>query len=106
MENSKANLAYEDVSLGDGDVLSGRVRPRNSGVFDVTIKARANEYLSRNSTSFRSQVGSNSVHLSSYAELRGKVHVTKIIKRHKTAVFNCTMTLNLRMQAIQDLVCR
>lgn len=106
LENNKANFVYENVSLGDGDIFGGRVRARKTGVFNVTVQARANEYLAKNNTNFRNDIRLSLVKLSSYARLRGKVHVTKLIKRSKTAVLSCTMSLNLKTQAIQDLICR
>lgn len=106
LENNKASFIYENVSLGDGDVFGGRVRPRKTGVFNVTVQAKANEYLAKNNTNFRNDIGLSLVKLSSYARLEGKVHVTNLIKRQKTAVLNCTMSLDLKTQAIRDLICR
>lgn len=104
LENHKASVIYENVSMGEGDVFGGSFRARKTGSRNITVQVRSNDYLSNN-TNFRKEIESGSVNLISYARLRGKVHVTDTIRRHKTAVLNCTMTLKLKEQAIQDLVC-
>lgn len=104
LENHKASVIYENVSMGEGDVFGGNFSARKTGSRNVTIQVRSNDFLSNN-TNFKKEIELESVQLSSYARLRGTVHVTSAIKRHKTAILNCTMTLNLTVQAIENLVC-
>nr|XP_017234054.1 PREDICTED: late embryogenesis abundant protein At1g64065 [Daucus carota subsp. sativus] len=104
LENHKASVIYENVSMGEGDVFGGNFGAGKTGSRNITVQVRSNEYLSNN-TNFKREIESGFVSLISYGRLRGKVHVTDVIKKHKIAVLNCTMTLNLRDKAIQDLVC-
>ncbi|CAK9172664.1 unnamed protein product [Ilex paraguariensis] len=104
--SSKASVLYGNITIGDTLINGWSVRARKRESVKITVQVRANGGLSEN-MNISSEVKSGLVKMiRSYAELRGEVHAFKIIKKHKTAIMNCTMSLNLTSQAIHNLLCK
>uniref|UniRef100_A0A5B7BVH7 Late embryogenesis abundant protein LEA-2 subgroup domain-containing protein n=1 Tax=Davidia involucrata TaxID=16924 RepID=A0A5B7BVH7_DAVIN len=103
-QNSNAVVLYGKAKIGDVKINRGRVRARGTVRMNVTVQVRSNGLLS-DDKNFSSDISSGLLKLSSYAKLSGEVHVMKIINKRKTVEMNCTMDLNLKTQAIQDLRC-
>ncbi|GFY81883.1 hypothetical protein Acr_02g0001230 [Actinidia rufa] len=53
-----------------------------------------------------SDLKSGKLTLTSYATLKGKVHLFKVIKKKKSAQMNCTMDVDTTKQAIENLHCK
>ena len=53
-----------------------------------------------------SDLKSGKLTLTSYATLKGKVHLFKVIKKKKSAQMNCTMDVDTKKQAIQNVHCK
>lgn len=102
--NGSTSVVYGNTTLGMTYCKSGLVRGRNSERMTVAVQVKANNGLAENKN-FSSDMGSGLVKLSSYANLRGEIRVLKHFTRRRTSFMNCTMSLNLTSQAVQDLRC-
>ncbi|KAM7525817.1 hypothetical protein LguiA_015719 [Lonicera macranthoides] len=98
-ENFEAVILYGNSTIGGGDIGGGRVKSRGESVRDLTVEVRAENL---NSTSSSGDL----VELISYAEVKGRVRIMKMVNKFKMVKLNCTMNLNLSSQAIRNLRCR
>ncbi|CAI9094192.1 OLC1v1029886C1 [Oldenlandia corymbosa var. corymbosa] len=103
-QNGSTSVVYGNTTLGMTDIEGGIVRGRKAKKISVVVQLESNDDLAQN-VNFSSDVGSNLVKLNGYAQLRGQVKVVKFVTKHKTSFMNCSMSLNLTSQAIQDLRC-
>lgn len=98
------SVVYGNRTLGTTNIKSGLVKGRKTNRMNVTVQVRAHNGYAENSN-FSSDIGSGLVKLCSFANLGGEVRVVKFLTRHRTSFMNCTMSLNLTSQAVQDLKC-
>lgn len=107
-ENSTIRILYGGMQVGEAAVLKARARARQTRRFNVTVDISSGMLLmsSNYSNILRNDIGSGVLALSSEAELKGKVHLMKVIKRNKSSEMNCTMRINLGTRAVQDLNCK
>ncbi|MCD9643697.1 hypothetical protein HAX54_031353 [Datura stramonium] len=106
-DSSMSVFMYDNVTIGFANVNVGGVGARKSKRIGISLQVKANDQLLNHSYNgnLSSDINSRMVKLTSFAELRGKVKVMKIVSKYKTSEMNCTMNLNLTSQAIQDLLC-
>ncbi|KAK2984596.1 hypothetical protein RJ640_018974 [Escallonia rubra] len=106
--NSVVSVWFGNVTISDRSIDGGRVKSRKTNVIDVAVAVRADgQLLSESDRNISTDFSKELVQLSIGAELRGKVHVMKILKKSiRAQLMNCTMNLNLTSKAIQDLLCR
>lgn len=97
-EDFEAVILYGNSTIGGGDIGGGRVKSRGESTRDVTVEVRAENL---NSTSSSGDL----VELISYAEVKGRVRIMKMVNKFKMVKLNCTMNLNLTSQAIRNLKC-
>ncbi|CAI9759368.1 unnamed protein product [Fraxinus pennsylvanica] len=93
-DDTMATIKSGDATVGLFVIPESRAKARST--------RRLNVIADINSSS-----GNNSgvLPLSVEAKLRGKVRLIKVIKRNKSADMNCTMSINLATNAVQDLNC-
>lgn len=70
---------------------------------DVTVGVRSSRISDLRNLS--SDMNDNVLELTSSAQLRGRVHLIKIVKRRLTSVMNCTMSIDLSNRRVQNLIC-
>ncbi|KAJ4826158.1 hypothetical protein Tsubulata_037360 [Turnera subulata] len=102
-ENSTASVLYEDVVVGEAKLGQGSVSARKTERMSAVVDVRSQRLSDTKNLS--RDISSGMLKLSSYARLSGKVLLIKKIKKQKTAIMNCTMTLNLRSRSVQELLC-
>ncbi|KAG6649893.1 late embryogenesis abundant protein At1g64065-like [Carya illinoinensis] len=102
--NSTATFSYRGTKVGEGTILQARVRARSTKKLNVTVSVDSKK-VSRKSL-LHSDINSGVLKLSSYAKLSGKTHLFKAFKKKKYAEMKCTMELNTKTKAIQNLACK
>ncbi|XP_022862930.1 late embryogenesis abundant protein At1g64065-like [Olea europaea var. sylvestris] len=106
-QNSSTTLLYRNITIGVANIYEGRVEGRERKRMNMSLQVRANKLLSDYNLNLSSDIDSGLVkYLSGHAKLKGEVRLLKIIKRRRTAEMNCTMSLNLTSQEVQDLLCQ
>ncbi|XP_062154491.1 late embryogenesis abundant protein At1g64065-like [Alnus glutinosa] len=103
-DNSTATISYRGTEIGEGAISKERARFRSTKKLNVTVTASSGK-ASTNSH-LRSDIDSGILQLSSRAKLSGKIHLFFIFKKKKSAEMNCTMELNTKIKAIQNLACK
>lgn len=107
-QDSKLSVLYGNTEIGSTKIGGGSVHARekrrmNNVTVQVTAKMVGDQ--EENGNLISSEIGLEIVKLSSHARLSGEILVLKKIKRYRTAVMNCTMSLKLSNQEVQDLRC-
>ncbi|CAA2993031.1 late embryogenesis abundant At1g64065-like [Olea europaea subsp. europaea] len=94
-DDTMATIKNGDVTIGQFVIPESRAKARSTKRFYIIDDINS------------SSAGNHSgvLPLSVEAKLRGKVHLMKVIKRKKSADMNCTMSINLATNAVQDLNC-
>lgn len=106
-QNSSTTLLYRNITIGVANIYEGRVEGRERKRMNMSLQVRANKLLSDYNLNLSSDIDSGLVKYSSdHAKLKGEVRLLKIIKQRRTAEMNCTMSLNLTSQEVQDLLCQ
>lgn len=98
-------LLYGNTTIGVATIHGGRIGSRKHKGINVTMDVIKGDFA-HNNANFSKDFDSGLLKLKGFAELRGEIHVLKIMNRHRTAVTNCSMDLNLTSQAVQDLLCQ
>ncbi|XP_010251952.1 PREDICTED: uncharacterized protein LOC104593683 [Nelumbo nucifera] len=99
-DDSTLTFSYLNAVLGEGQIPGGRVKKRSTRRMKVTMEVRSDQLLKAPNL-----VGSEFIRLSSYAKLNGKVKMLNMMKRSRSGEMNCTMTIYLMTQNVQELSC-
>lgn len=102
--NSTVTILYGGQEIGSADVPSNKAKLRSTRRTDITISINS-EKLS-GSTTLASDISSGALNLTSECTLKGKVELLKIMKKNKSGKMNCTMSLHLSTNTIQNLKCK
>ncbi|PSS34286.1 Late embryogenesis abundant protein [Actinidia chinensis var. chinensis] len=102
--NTTANVSYKGSPVGIFVIAKARARARSTKKLDVTMTLTSNKVPS--DAHLGSDLKSGKLTLTSYATLKGKVHLFKVIKKKKSAQMNCTMDVDTKKQAIENLHCK
>lgn len=97
---SSISILYRGNSVGSAQIPGGRARARSTKKLNVTAALE-----SRNDRNLRADLSSGKITLSTHATLEGKIHLFNI-KKKKTATMDCTMDLDTRTHAVQNLKCK
>lgn len=97
------SILYRGDAVGSAAVPGGRAGARSTKKVNVTA---AVESKGNPSSALGGDLNSGKIRLSSEGTLSGKIHLFKIIKRRKTATMNCTMDVNTRTRAVENLECK
>lgn len=88
-------ILHRGSAVGDAVIPGGRAKARSTEKMNVTVAVQSRnddgEYLSL-----------GKITLWSNATLKGKI---RVIKRRATATMNCTMDVDIRTTAVQNLKC-
>ncbi|OWM72096.1 hypothetical protein CDL15_Pgr017979 [Punica granatum] len=104
---TSVSVLYAGHPVGDRIVINaGRARARDTKEVNVTMEVRSSwlgsDVVSRN---LSSDLNSGTLQLSTYAKLRGRVHLMEMFKRRRTAEMNCTITVDLPSEKVQNVRC-
>lgn len=88
---------YRGNAVGDAVIPGGRAKARSTEKMNVTVAAQ-----SRNDRDLGGDLSLGKITLWSNATLNGRI---RVIKRRATATMNCTMDVDIRTTAVQNLKC-
>ncbi|KAH0980225.1 hypothetical protein GBA52_007402 [Prunus armeniaca] len=94
-------LSHEGLTVGEGTIPKGSIKMRHSKQVSVSVEAKLD---GRSSSS--SDISSGVLNLKSYAKLSGKVSMVGLVKKRRSGEMNCSLTISLARQAIQDFHCQ
>ncbi|XVE77212.1 hypothetical protein DITRI_Ditri13aG0043400 [Diplodiscus trichospermus] len=102
--NTTTTLYYYGTVVGDARGPGGRARARRTMRMNITVDMITDRLLA--SPNLTSDVNSGTLTMSSYSRIGGRVNMLNIIKKHVTVRMNCSMTVNISSQAIQEQKCK
>lgn len=102
--NTTTTLFYHGSVVGEARGPPGKAKPRRTMRMNITVDIITDRLLSN--PNLQSDVGSGLLTMSSYSKVPGRVKMLSIIKKHVVVKMNCTITVNISSQAIQDQKCK
>ncbi|CAI9784637.1 unnamed protein product [Fraxinus pennsylvanica] len=102
--NTTTSLYYDSIVIGEAQILAGEVRARRTLDMNFCIDVKVDKILAL--PGLKSDLASGALSISSHSKISGKVKIINIIKKHVVVQMNCTMTFDIRSQAIQDQNCK
>ena len=102
--NTTTTLYYHGTVVGEARGPPGRAKPRRTMRMNITVDIITDRLMS--SPNLAAEMGSGLLTMSSYSRIPGRVKMLNIIKRHVVVKMNCTITVNISSQAIQEQKCK
>lgn len=102
--NTSTTLYYHGTMVGEARGPPGRAKAQRTMRMNITVDIIADQILA--SPNLNADLTSGVLTMSSYSRIGGRVNILNIIKKHVTVRMNCSMTVNISSQAIQNQVCK
>lgn len=102
--NTTTTIYYGGVVVGEAKNPAGKAKARRTMRMNLTIDIMPDKILGVQSLS--SDIQSRKLSMNSYTKVGGRVKILHIIKRHVVVKMNCSMTMNLTSQSIQEQKCK
>ncbi|KAL3742994.1 hypothetical protein ACJRO7_018319 [Eucalyptus globulus] len=96
--NGTMSLAYNGTVVGDVAIAKGRAKARDTAKFNVTVDVMSSRLTS--TASLGTDMNSGVLTLGGDAKVRGKVELLKVMKRKKSGVMDCALSVNLATRAV------
>ncbi|KAG8477456.1 hypothetical protein CXB51_029957 [Gossypium anomalum] len=98
--NTTTTLYYYGTEVGDARGPGGTAKARRTIQMNITVDIMTDRVLA--SPNLTADLTSGTLTMISYSRIGGRVNMLNIIKKHVTVMMNCTVTVNITSQAIQD----
>ncbi|KAL8554226.1 hypothetical protein ACS0TY_002435 [Phlomoides rotata] len=102
-QNTTTAIFYRGAMIGEARGPAGKARARRTMRMNVTVDVIMDRVLSQ--PGLGSDFSSGLLTMSSYTEVGGRVKIL-VVKKHVMVKMNCTMTVNITSQAIQQQKCK
>ncbi|KZV37406.1 hypothetical protein F511_01274 [Dorcoceras hygrometricum] len=102
-QNTTTTLFYRGVVIGEARGPSGKAKARRTMRMNVTVDVITDRILSQ--PDLNSDYSSGLLTIGSYTSVGGRVKMI-FVKKHVTVRMNCSMTVNVTSQAIQNQRCK
>ncbi|KAH1106982.1 hypothetical protein J1N35_010750 [Gossypium stocksii] len=102
--NTTTTLYYYGKLVGDARGPPGRAKAHRTVRMNITIDIIVDRILA--SPNLVTDIRSGMLTMDSYTRVGGRINILNIIKRHVTVKMNCSMTVNIFSQAIQQQKCK
>ncbi|EOX95848.1 hypothetical protein QUC31_005248 [Theobroma cacao] len=103
-KNTTTTLYYYGTIVGEARGPAGRAKARRTMRMNISVDIITDRLLA--SPNLVADVNSGTLTMSSYSRIGGRVNMLNIIKKHVTVKMNCSMTVNISSQAIQEQKCK
>ncbi|KAF8380147.1 hypothetical protein HHK36_027630 [Tetracentron sinense] len=102
--NTTTTLYYRGTVVGEARNPPGKAKARRTLRMNITVEIIPDRLM--NNPNLKSDVDSKILTMSSYTRIGGRVKIMKIIKKHVIVKMNCTISVNITSQAIQEQKCK
>ncbi|XP_062156580.1 uncharacterized protein LOC133864309 [Alnus glutinosa] len=102
--NTTTTLFYHGTVVGDARGPPGQAKAQRTMQMNITVDIITDRLVS--SPNLPADVSSGLLTMSSYSRVPGRVKILGIIKRHVVVKMNCTLTVNISSEAIQEQKCK
>lgn len=102
-QNTTTTLSYRGAVIGEARGPPGRAKARRTMRMNVTVDVITDRILAQ--PELGSDYNSGLLTMNSYTVVGGRVKIL-IIKKHVTVRMNCSLTINITSQAIQQQKCK
>nr|KJB24640.1 hypothetical protein B456_004G155000 [Gossypium raimondii] len=102
--NTTTTLYYYGKVVGDARGPPGCAKARRTVRMNITIDIIVDRILA--CPNLVTDVRSGTLTMVSYSRVGGRINILNIIKRHVTVKMNCSMTVNIFSQGIQQQKCK
>lgn len=102
-QNTTTTLFYRGTVIGEARGPPGRAKARRTMSMNITVDVITDRVVSQ--PDLGSDMNSGLLTVSSYTVVGGRVKML-MIKKHVTVRMNCSITINITSQAIQEQKCK
>ncbi|GFP94619.1 hypothetical protein PHJA_001606300 [Phtheirospermum japonicum] len=102
-QNTTTAIYYRGAVIGEARGPPGRARARRTMRMNITVDVMTDRVMSQ--PGLGSDISSGLLTMSSYTVVGGRVKIL-MMRRHVTVRMNCSMTVNVSSQALQQMRCR
>ncbi|XP_059643528.1 uncharacterized protein LOC132285363 [Cornus florida] len=102
--NATTTVYYHGEMVGEARSPAGHVKARRTLRTNVTVDIEIKKMKAI--PGLTSDLSDETLEMSAYSRISGRVKITSLIKKDAVVKMNCTMTVNVRNQQIQDQRCR
>ncbi|XP_059651329.1 uncharacterized protein LOC132298957 [Cornus florida] len=102
--NTTTTLYYRGTMIGEARGPPGQAKARRTMRMNVTVDIITDSLVTNPSLS--SDYKSGLLTMTSFTRVGGRVTIMKIIKKHVIVKMNCSMTINITSQSIQEQKCK
>ncbi|TYI00024.1 hypothetical protein ES332_A11G105300v1 [Gossypium tomentosum] len=103
-KNTTTTLYYYGTKVGDARGPGGTAKARRTIQMNITVDIMTDRVLAN--PNLTADLTSGTLTMISYSRIGGRVNMLNIIKKHVTVMMNCTVTVNITSQAIQEQKCK
>ncbi|CAN4111526.1 unnamed protein product [Withania somnifera] len=101
--NTTTSIFYRDTVVGEARGPPGKSKARRTTRMNVTIDIITDKILSH--PGLQDDISTGLFTMNSYTRVGGRVKLLNMIKKHVVVKMNCSITVNITSQAIQDQKC-
>ncbi|PHT96592.1 hypothetical protein BC332_34482 [Capsicum chinense] len=101
--NTTTTISYHDTVVGEARGPSGKSKARGTTRINVTIDIITDKIVSH--PGLQNDITTGLLTMNSYTRVGGRVKLLNMIKKHVIVKMNCSITVNITSQSIQDQKC-
>ncbi|XP_016486671.1 late embryogenesis abundant protein At1g64065 [Nicotiana tabacum] len=102
--NTTTTISYRDTVVGEARGPPGKSKARRTMRMNITIDIITDKIVSH--PSLLSDISTGLLTINSFTSVGGKVNLLRMIKKHVVVKMNCSITVNITSQRIQDQKCK
>ncbi|KAK4738846.1 hypothetical protein R3W88_002543 [Solanum pinnatisectum] len=101
--NTTTTISYRDTVVGEARGPPGKSKARKTMRMNVTIDIITDKIVSH--PGLQDDISSGLLTMNSYTSVGGRVKLLNMIKKYVVVKMNCSITVNITSQSIQDQKC-
>ncbi|XP_060218521.1 uncharacterized protein LOC132645522 [Lycium barbarum] len=101
--NTTTSISYRDTVVGEARGPPGKSKARRTMRMNITIDIITDKIVSH--PGLLDDISTGLLTMNSFTRVGGRVKLLNMIKKHVVVKMNCSITVNITSQAIQDQKC-
>lgn len=101
--NTTTTISYRDTVVGEARGPPGKSKARRTMRMNITIDIIADKIVSH--PGLQDDISTGLLTMNSFTSVGGRVKLLNMIKKHVVVKMNCSITVNITSQAIQEQKC-